>query len=343
MKTEEFLLNELKKSFFNEVNNCYREEELVLVKTKIDQLITKEALKEIELIELIIKDKNLSKLKYSVSILLIINDVNTIFDDFNHEVFSIRKLLDQIIKKKSDNPKNKIFPYLWVKISMRYFKINEYPESEIVTFYKEFLENYDYLIELDDMSLDTDYLKFPSANLYKSKDLTIVFENAVKKYQDNYSFKELLILFYAWQRNYDKALTSIHTYLDSLPQRRKNFEYKKGEYREHNSHLGVLLDLTIINYNLNLYDKALESANLLLKNLSYTELVGYKQDIRGFETALFIRVDINLKNNNNKALEDDYRLIREVHTCLDYPNLENQKYKDAIEYLDYKGMLDEID
>jgi hypothetical protein len=131
--------------------------------------------------------------------------------------------------------------------------------------------------------------------------------------------------------------------LDKLPERRRNFEYKENEFREHNGHLGVLLDLTIINYDLKLYDKALESADILLNNLAKTEVVGIKEDLRGFEVALFIRVDINLKRGNKKALKEDYNLIRRVHTCLDYPDLEESKYKDAIEYLDYKGMLDQIE
>jgi hypothetical protein len=87
----------------------------------------------------------------------------------------------------------------------------------------------------------------------------------------------------------------------------------------------------------------LESADILLNNLAKTEVVGIKEDLRGFEVALFIRVDINLKRGNKKALKEDYNLIRRVHACLDYPDLEESKYKDAIEYLDYKGMLDQIE
>ena len=343
MRTEEFVLNELKESFINEANNCFRAEELVLVKTKIDKSISKEALKDIVLIEKIAKDKQLAKLKYSISTLLTINDVNVIFDDFDHEIFPIKMLLDQIIKKKSDNPKNRIFPYFWVKTSVRYFKIEEYFESEIVAFYKEFFENYDYLLDLDDIEYETDYPRLPSGgDIYSNIELTKVFEKAVEKYQNNLTLIFLLIYFYGAQNKMDKAEIEVHKYLNSLPERYKRFEYEDYKDREHNTHLAVLQALAVIKYDSELYDEALNAASLLLDNLIYTEVVGIKRDIRGFEQSLFIRVTINLKRHNKKALEADYKLIREVHTCLDYSDLKKPKYKDAIEYLDYKGMLDDL-
>ena len=342
MKTEEFVLNELKESFINEAKNCFRGEELISTELKIAKLISKEALKDIDLIKVISKDKALAKLKYSISTLLTINDIFTVFDDYYLEVFPIKKLLDQIRKKMTHNPKNRIFPYLWVKLSVRYFKVDEYFESEVVAFYKELFENYDYLIALDNMSLDTDYLKFPSANLYNNKELTKVFENAVQKFQNNSSFLEGLIYSYAYQEYFDKALTTIDVYLNNLPDKHKKFDYEENEFREYYSHLSILQTLTVINYDLGLIEDALESANLLLDNLAKTEVVGVKEDIRGLETSLFIRVSINLKIGKKEALEYDYNLIRRVHTCLDYPDLEGEKFKDAIEYLDYKGMLDDL-
>ena len=285
MNIETLLSDELLSIISNEIVDVFDKESSKILIDKTS-LILKESEKESETLEVLInrfnKDKNLSKLKKTLSIFSFLND--------NIEDLQI------IDKVRLENPDNKLYVYIWLYLKFEVFEGDEYFEYQFIDFLTEVFAKYEWLMETE-VFINSFYSLYTDndGDIWLSNQLLKVFVNASKKYPDFVSIKDILIWAYYSREEYNKALDLVKLRLNVLDLNKDSANYKSHK-------IYYLIHRAELLFKQNKLDKALSDADYIIDQAGYDDVIGYAN-------VFGLRIGINLKKNNLKQLDSDCLIL----------------------------------
>ena len=184
MRTYEFIDIELRKQAIEELKNNNKIKEQSKL---IDVLETNSIGKELEAIyDYVIAIKQhdeFNNLKNFTFILDLLKKV----DELEMEISELK----EIERRMKYNPKNKIFPFLWIKYKVSFFEDDEYLDFDYAKFINNIINNYDYLINLEDFFFETQVLFIkPLWETWDKSIFSSVFKMGANKFPHKHIFKK---------------------------------------------------------------------------------------------------------------------------------------------------------
>ncbi len=237
------------------------------------------------------------------------------------------------------DPKNRIYPLYWVFNQQSLFDSEEYLDSDYAKFLDKIIEDYGYLIELDDFLFSTNILLIkPTYEDWEKEIFLPVFKKAADKYPAKHAFTRILAHIYYKDGDYDSALQVLEAILNSVEKELQekddntigNSDFPYIDYLE-------VVQLTgMTHYSLGAHDKAMKFINYVIDNLpvvSYED--GEEPEILSFVDSFFFRMLYNVKKNNHEEVIGDFNRIKGVLFLSEW----EKEYPSLFEYLSDKKLV----
>ncbi|NLD49196.1 MAG: hypothetical protein GX660_18705 [Clostridiaceae bacterium] len=331
MKTNEFIIQELKSLSIKEIKNLFSDKEQTDLLETITQVFDINGIADIEILSAsITQNEKLSSLKilnFNVEQLLKVNDLDFLQADF------------QIIEQRmSNDPKNRIYPLLWILHKINTFETDEYLDSEYADFLKTVFEKYDFIVNLDDFLFESRILLIkPSWEVWEKEIFQPVFEIASNKYQKKYAFRKILAYVYFQNEDYKAALKCLEQIMNSIKNELSEREDKSiGDIEfPYFEYLDAVQLSGIIHYTLGDHEKAMQLLNFVINNLPKIEFEnGEEDEILSYIDSFILRIHYNIQKNKTDDVIHDYKRIKEYLCWGDWEN----EYPDVFKYINDKNV-----
>ena len=243
--------------------------------------------------------------------------------DFDAIDFDKRDL-ERIEQGLKYDPKNRIFPLLWILHKKSSFDSDEYLDAEYAQFLDKIIEEYDYIVNLEDFIDETNILLIKSIWEEWEKDIFLpVFEKASVRYPEKYAFKKILAFIHYKSKDYDQALSALNSIINSIEKELKeNYDKVIGSSDfPYIDYLEVVQLTGMIHYTLGDPKKAMLYIKYVLNNLPVIEgECGVEPEIMSFVDSFFIRILYSIKTKNHVQIIKDFRVINGVLFLYDWEN-----------------------
>ena len=266
---------------------------------------------------------------YKVIIDLLIKDYDRYFD---------KNDLIRIEQGLKNDPTNRIYPLLWVFCKKSLFDSDEYLDNEYAQFIDRIVEEYDYLVNLDDFFYSTGILLIKHIwERWESDIFLPVFEKASSRYPDKYEFRRILAYIHYRTKDYDEALSVLNSIITSVEEEakaKKDYSIGSAEF-PYFDYLDVVQLTGMIHYALGDPEKAMVNINYVLDNLPVIITKdGEEPEIMSFVDSFMIRMHHSIKTGNQEQFVKDYKTIKGVLFLHDWEN----EYPEVFNYIREKKL-----
>ena len=235
-----------------------------------------------------------------------------------------RGVLERIEKGLKYDPKNRIYPILWIFHKKSSFDLDEYLDAEYAQFLDKIIEEYDYIVNLEDFIFETDILLIkPIWEEWEKEIFLPVLEKASIRYPEKYAFERILAFIHFKDKEYVAALMVLNSIIISIEKELKENDDKAIGSSDfpYDEYLDVIQLAGIINYRLGDTKKAMLYINYVLNNLPVVDGEGGGEpEIMSFVDSFMIRILYSIKTENQEQIIKDYKAIKGVLFLYDWEN-----------------------
>jgi tetratricopeptide (TPR) repeat protein len=296
MKTIEFITNEIKTAAISEISMTYDQSEHPLLIDSLNHFFQNNIsdLSDFEeLEELANSNSRLGSLK-SINYIIQLIQLSSINPEANEKA---------IEQKMINEPRNKLYPLLWVLHKVEMFHTDEYLDSEYAAFLETTATSYGYLFELDDFITSTTILLYQQlADTQEYEMFQKVFLKASALYSQKHPLKKMLARLYFKNNDYFPALECIEQLIHD--------KHTPGCECDFEEQLDAIQFAGIINYKLGNTERAMIQINYVIDNIPKWEDNNKKvSNTLSFIDAYLYRMRYNISKGNSFQVMDDFNQV----------------------------------
>ena len=218
------------------------------------------------------------------------------------------------------SPDSYLLKFWYIKLRIQLFRNDEYFDNDLIAFYEDVINNYDFIFEIDDFYAETELLNINITREFWLQDAVLeLFERSVQNKPSCQSYVYSLATIYLARDEYSKIFNICNKYLE-LNAEIADFDRFSRKYK---AYMKIHEVIAIAYFSTNQFDKAKEKVDYILANLpfegfyseeaynnlpsdeDYPPLESYEEFIQ----ALLIRMSINKQENNIIELEADAKIL----------------------------------
>lgn len=328
MRLNEWIEKEFRLTADNEIERLFEKEQSEVLKKKLNDtpLLCEETLDLSEILNLVETDEHFSKLK---NLGFLLENLRMISD--NEYSSGVLESFEISMRQK---PSNRLYPLFWIYQKLYSFEEDEYIDKEYADFIARIIENYDYLIKLEDFLFET-YLLLSKPRWEKwSKDIfEPVFHLAAEKYPAKHAFKMALGFIYFQNKDYTTALPIFETIVHTVEKENKGTNTIGDPEFPYIDYLDCVQYTGIIHHILGDQDKSMKYINYVLNNLPIVHFDEDEKEMWGYVDSFFLRMRHNINEKNKEKVLEDYNLVKDFLSFGDW----EEEYADVISYVSNNG------